>query len=433
MLINNATIITQNRYREVIPHGFIYIENDSIVTVESGDYEGDLKSTGEIIDASGYIVSPGFINAHVHLGETIYTSLMDGWYNLEKYIEFTNKISSISKTIESARQSICDYSLMQLIKSGTTTIAGGRTNESSETFGVRNISAYMLMQSPKLGKFSEDIEKQFEKFDKGINRLITHTALFIHSLGTVSDEILSRTRDLRKRYTSLLIMVHVAETKKVEVEAKKRFGLTSVQTLQKYDLLNERTLLVHGNNLSPEDVSLICHSKSPLVHCLSSNLRVADNTADIWSLMQKGIPVSIATDGAATAGTFSVLSEARRCYSYHNRFHGEEHCIPAQEILDMITINPAKALGMSAEIGSIEPTKKADIIFLRKNSFAVNQPANHLLMDDSIIVEGVIIGGKQLLWKNELLIRGESEITTNFFSVIEKVKSDISFTRLPFE
>ncbi|MFA5942106.1 MAG: amidohydrolase family protein [Candidatus Paceibacterota bacterium] len=428
MLIQNATIITQNANREIIPHGYIYIVDDSIAVVGKGDYEGDLRAGEETIDASGLIVSPGFINAHVHLGETIYTGFMNGWYDLEKYIEFTNRLSTVSSTIEDARRLICDYSLLQLIRSGATTIAGGRTNESSEPFGLRNVSAYMLMQSPKLGKFGENIEEQFEKFYLGLNQSISRPALFVHSLGTVSEEMLSLARDLKTKYSDILIMAHIAETAKTEAESKDAFGLTSVHVLQKYNLLGKQTLLIHGNNLSSEDASLINRSNSSLVHCLSSNLRVADNTADIWSLLQNNISVSIATDGVATAGTFSVLSEARRCYFFHNRFCPEECHVSAQDILDMITISPAKSLRMFTEVGSIEPGKKADITLLRGSHFSRTNPVDSLITNDSIVVEGVIVGGKKLLWQDNLLVGDEQKIIDDFAYVTEKVRSDIART-----
>lgn len=432
MLIKNAIIITQNKNREIIPRGFIRIESDSIVLIGSGDYKGDFNSAEEIIDASGYVVFPGFINAHVHLGETIYADFTKGCHDLEAYLSLTNRISNVSHIIENERRAICDYSLLQLIKNGTTTIAGGRTNESSEAFGIRNVSGYMLMQSPKLGKFSQDIENQFETLCKRIDQSLTRPALFIHSLGTVTEEILSIARDLKKKHGDLLIMAHVAETKKVEAEAKKRFDLTSVQTLQKYGLLDEQSLLVHGNNLSLGDIPLIRHAGASLVHCLSSNLRVADNVADIRSLMQRGIPVSIATDGVTTAGTFSVLSEARRCYLYHNKSR-EKQNISAQETLDMITINPARALGMPDVIGSIESGKKADFVFLRAPLYSTSQVINDLLSDDSMVVEGVMAGGKKLLWNNKPLIEREKEIVDTFFRVVENVRADIMRAHLSFE
>lgn len=428
-LFTNATIITQNETREIIPRGYIRVERDLIVGVGSGDAVEDAERGEEIIDASGYVVAPGLVNAHVHLGESVYMSFMEGVDDLQVYIERTNKISSVSRAIEEERRSVCDYSVAQIIRSGTTTIAGGRTNESSEAFGIRNVSGYMLMQSPKLEKFSRDIDEQFDAFFKRADPLLTRSALFIHSLATVSEDILSRARILKLKNPSLVVMVHVTETEQAESVAKERFGASSVQTLHRYGLLDRWTLLIHGTHLSSEDRFLISASGASLAHCLSSNLRVADGTADIRALTQAGIPVCIATDGSATAGTFSVLSEARKCYSYHNRSQENEYALTSQTIFDMITINPARALGMDHEIGSIEPGKKADLVFLQGPSLLVDQPVSQLLFADSWGVEGVMVGGRWLLWRDTLLVGNEKEINDDFFRVVRKVEVDLSTIR----
>jgi 5-methylthioadenosine/S-adenosylhomocysteine deaminase len=429
MLIRNATIITQNENRDIIRRGFVRIEKGLIIAVGLGDSGTELGSGEEIIDASGYIISPGFINAHVHLGETIYCDFFRGYHTLESYIELTNKISSASKAIELKRRSISDYSVLQLIKNGTTTIAGGRTNESAEFFGIKNVSGYMLMQSPKLGEFGRDMEAKFDVFYRESDTLLTRPALFIHSLGTVSEDVLLAARNLKEKYADLTVMVHVAETMAVERESKKKFGLTSVQALQRYGLLDDRTVLIHGNNLSNDDIALMRRARTPLVHCLSSNLCVADSAANISELIKQEIPVSIATDGVVTAGTFDVLSEARRCYVYHNRFCNKESFISEQEIWDMITVNPAKALGLFDEVGSIEIGKKADIVFF-KESLKTDQPISYLLRSDLTSAEGVLVGGDVLLWENKLVTVNEPRMIEEFLEVVGRVKADLVSTGL---
>lgn len=426
-LLTNAVIITQNETREIIPRGHVLIEDDTICLVGSGDYFDRLDDT-ETIDLRGGVIVPGFINAHVHLGESIYTGFLKGWFSLEEYLRRTNEISELSETIESARRIICDYSMLQLIRSGTSAIAGGRTSDSAEAFGIRNMSGYMLMQSPKLGKFSRDIEKQFEQISREVDTTLTQNAIFIHSLGTVDDQILSEVRNLKMKHPNLRIMTHVAETRRVEEDAMKRLGLSSVGILQKYGLLDAQTILIHGNNLTPEDFSLVRDSKASLVHCLSSNLRVANQTLDLRSALMSGIPVSVATDGSATSGTFSVLSEARRCYAYHNRFVDETGHIPPQDFLDMITVNPARLLGLSEFVGSVVAGKKADLAFL-SSTFSILELVDSLLTDDTITVTGLMVGGKRILWEGRLANKKEPEIESRFLNVVEQVGVELATTR----
>lgn len=427
ILFENAVIITQNETREVIPRGYVLVEDDTIRLVGNGDCSGKFDDV-EMIDLKGSIIVPGFINAHVHLGESIYAGFLDGWFDLEEYLRRTNEISKISETVESERRTICDYSILQMIRSGTSAIAGGRTSDSAETFGIRNVSGYMLMRSPKLGRFSRDIGGQFERISQEADKALTQNAIFIHSLGTVDEPILSEARNLKMKYPNLRIMAHVAETSRVEEEAMSRFGLSSVGVLRKYGLLDVRTILIHGNNLTPKDFSLIRDAGASLVHCLSSNLRVADRTLDLRLAQKFDIPVSAATDGSATAGTFSVLSEARRCYAYHNRFVGEEEHIPAQDFLDMITVNPAKLLGLSESVGSVVAGKKADLAFLTSTS-SVSEPVDSLLTDDTIAVTGLMVDGKRIFWESRLTNEKEPEIESRFLNVVGRVGAELAATR----
>lgn len=429
MLLKNATIITQNKFRKILARGHILVADGLILSVGEGPYVGKSKHAKEIIDCSGYIITPGFINAHVHLGETIFTNLLTEHFTLETYLRVTNSIAKQSKLIENERNAICDYSLINILKSGTTTIAGGRTQDASQRFGMCNVSGYMLMQSPKLKKFSYNAEQQFDDFFKKIDDLFTRPALFIHSLATVSKEMLLVAGRIKKNHPNLPIMVHVAETKQTELAVKRRFKQTSVQTLSTYNLLDKHTLLIHANNLSQKDTVTIKDAGASIIHCLSSNLRVADNTPNIKALMNAGIPVSIATDGVATAGTFSMLGEAQRCYRYHNGLQLNNHHVSAQAIFDMITINPARVLGISKEVGSIEPNKRADLVLFKKESYYQNTSIHQLLLNDALTVAMVILNGKIIITQNKFIANKEDAIVRAYQHVVDRVQRKTSLRK----
>lgn len=428
MLIKNLTIVTQNTSRDIIPHGFLRIK-DTLLD-EIGPALPKNTETEDVIDGAGYIVLPSFINAHVHLGETIYAYTVDGWHDLDTYIERTNQACLLSERIERNRKVITDYSALQILKGGTTTIAGGRTNESAEHIGMHNVSAYMLMLGPKLGRFGDDIVTQFDTFKKGMNPHFSRPAIFIHSLGTVSETMLKEAQRLKSRDRDLIVMAHVGETAKVEARAKNQFDLSSVEALARYDLLDAKTLLIHGNHLSPRDKTLIKQSAASVVHCLSSNLSTADKVADVADLMRLNIPVCIATDGMATSGTFSVLSEARNCRAYHNDRAGSE-LLTAQKALDMITLDPAQALGLSAERGSIVPRKNADLIFFKKEKQFTYETPSDILLNLPEQPDHVMVGGKWLIRDKNVLSLDEQRIEMDFARTVEAVRRDLTdFTTL---
>lgn len=428
MFITNLTIVTQNTTREIVPRGFIRITDGILSEIGSGE-PSHIEAKDTLVNGHDYVVLPGFINAHVHLGETIYAHIVTRWHDLDTYIEHTNLACQLSRRIEQDRRIITDYSAARLLKTGTTTIAGGRTNESAERFGLRNVSAYMLMLSPKLGKFGDDIAGQFAIHEKKLDANLSTPAVFIHSLGTVSKDMLESARDIKKSQRDLVIMAHVGETADVEARSKNIFGLSSVETLAKYELLSTQTILIHGNHLSLNDKRLIKNSGASLVHCLSSNLHAADRVANIGNLVELDIPVSIATDGIATSGTFSVLSEAQKCYAYHNE-QDRDASISAQEVLDMITIRPAEALNLSRERGSLTPGKCADLVFFRKEEHLSYSTPEEILRNLPEAPDHVMVNGVWLLYDKEIVHVDEHHINESFERTVRAVQHDLATTRV---
>ena len=113
-------------------------------------------------------------------------------------------------------------------------------------------------------------------------------------------------KKILKKYPKTRLILHVAETKKQEKEIKNKFGKSSIMFLYKNDLLNDRTILIHGNWIDNKDLNFLKKSKASLVHCLSSNLKVADRTLNLKKIVRSKIKSCIATDGVVTSGTFDM-------------------------------------------------------------------------------------------------------------------------------
>lgn len=426
ILIKNASIITQNKKREQISKGFVIINDDKFEKIIRGNpVNRDIKKADKIIDAKGMIILPGFINAHVHLGESIFKDFFKGKYSLEHYLSVTNELTKKTDLIEGGRKIIADYSILKLIKNGTTTICGGRTTDSSECWGMRNVSGYMLMNSFKLKNFSIDIENKFkEEYAKIGKTNLSYLALFIHSLNTVEHTLIKNIKKILKKYSRTNLILHIAETEKQEQEIENKFGKSSVEFLYRSGLLTDRTILIHGNCISNCDIDLIKKHKASLVHCLSSNLKVAGRTLDIKNILSRKIKMCIATDGLVTSGISSVLQEAQRCFIYHNRNQREgDNIISLQKTLDLITIDAAEVLGLKSHIGSIEKGKKADVIFIKKENISKN------MIDDIIRgknkIYGMILDGKFKIWNNKVLMINERKIVDKFRTLTKRIKEEV--------
>lgn len=425
ILIKNAFIVTQNKKREHILDGFIVIKNDKFEKVAEGNpKEKDIKKFNKIIDAKKMVVLPGFVNAHVHLGESIFNDFFRGKYSLEHYLKITNELTKKTDLIEGRRKIIADYSLLKLMKEGTTTICGGRTVDSSAHWGMRNVSGYMLMDSFKLKNFSTGIEKKFREEYKKIKKTrLSYPALFIHSLNSIDYASIKNVKKILNKYSRTRLILHIAETKKQEQKIKNQIGKSSIKFLYQKGLLSYKTILIHGNWINDEDMKLVKKCKASIVHCLSSNLKVADKILNLKKIIRNNVKLCIATDGLVTSGTFSILDEAANCFIYHNRNQNSNNSfISFQKILDLITIDAAKVLGLENEVGSIEKGKRADIIFIKKEGVGDNIIKNVIKGKHKIF--GVIIDGKLKIWNNRMLIIDEKKVINRFKIVIKRIKKE---------
>ncbi len=423
-LLYNILIITQNPRREIIRRGFIVFNEDLIEQVEAGDYLGDGAEIDLRIDGADLMVTPGLINVHVHLGETIYQDFLPADFSLEEYLSITNDLSKRSPMIEAARTVVAEYSALQLLKSGTSTIAGGRVSQSSSRLGLRNISGYMIMNSHKLQGLTQNI---FEKFTAEVlassHDSLTKLATFVHSLSFVGQSEITAVKKVAEFFPDRILMLHAAETKQQEEKVCQVFGRGSIAVLSDENLLNDQALIVHGNWLTPQELGMIKKAGSSIAHCLSSNLKVADRVLDIDQAMKIGVNVCLATDGVCTAGTFSVLEEARRVYQRALKL-GQHHVSP-QRVFDMITVDAARAIGLQDQTGSIEVGKKADLAIWSESNFSekVGILEGILRAEKDLDLKSLIIDGNFIIWYKKLLINNELEIINKYRTLKIELKN----------
>lgn len=417
ILVQNAFIITQNKKREVISNGFIVIDGQKIKAIGNGFYKKKEKRWDKIINAKNFIILPGLVNAHVHLGESVYADFFNRHFNLKDYLEATDEINKRVNWIEEKRDDISDYSLLNLLKNGNTTICGGRTIDQAERWGIRNVSGYMLMKSSKLKKFLNKFEKKYKKeYQKIRGTELSYIGLFIHSLNYIDLILLKRVKKVMQDYPETRLILHVAETKNQEIDIQNKFAKSSIKILYRNGLLNKRTILIHGNWIGEKDLALVKRSGSAIVHCLSSNFRVADKVLDLQKIIRKKIRTCLATDGVVTSGTFNLFDEGLKCYKYHKK-------LSYQKILDLITIDAADVLGLKKMIGSVEVGKRADLIFLKVNK--KNEDLFREMFKNGVEICGLIINGNIKIWNKKILQKNEKRIVADFNNIVKKMKKEM--------
>jgi len=232
--------------------------------------------------------------------------------------------------------------------------------------------------------------------------------------GGVSDA-LYREMTAISREKSIPITMHCAE-----VKADREFfsSLSPPHTPMSYcssvGLLSPQTVLVHMVHLDDSDIKALAETGTHVAHCPTSNAKLASGIARVPDLLEAGVNVGLGTDGAPCNNTNDLLAEMKLAGIIHKANSYDPTLVPAEQVLEMATINGAKALGLDSMIGSLEVGKRADFI-------AIDMRAVHLQPYYSPVsavvysatgkdVELVVVDGKIVVEGGKLLTMNEEEV-----------------------
>lgn len=323
---------------------------------------------GEFIDASGKIVMPGLINGHCHGDMTFAKGLGDNMTLKEQMSTFGEVGWFFPDVTEEARYEARRHTYCEAMLSGTTTLVenmfwslGERSQQAFREVGLRGAPA-------------EDVRYDFMKSDEFLtDRMLAEfrTACekdgCIPVLGTLPEEEFT---DHRLRETARIVnggkflhTSHLAETSWRYGSVAEQFHMSPVQVLEKYELLNERYLGSHGIYFDDGDFEILARHGVKIVNTPICEQKIADGAAPIRRLLDHGITVALGTDGAMWNNSNDLFREMKCMAIVHNIRDGAGAISP-KEILDMATLNGAKALGLEQKLGTLEPGKIADLILI---------------------------------------------------------------------
>jgi len=182
------------------------------------------------------------------------------------------------------------------------------------------------------------------------------------------DQIFSNSKELLKRLKdwanahNTLIHIHSSEEPNTTAWFKKTYKKTPIAMANSIKFLDENTVVAHQVNNTKNDLKLLQKTGTKVVHNPLANTILGSGMPPIIEMLKLGIPVAISTDGSGSADNQSIISAARLASQYQKALHQDATLLPAQKVLEMITIEPAKILNMNC--GSLDNGKDADIILL---------------------------------------------------------------------
>jgi len=242
---------------------------------------------------------------------------------------------------------------------------------------------------------------------------LIHAAPAPHSIYTCSQKTLQDAAALARKYHAP-ILIHVAEMKKELDDSLKNNGMSPVQYLEKIGVLGSDVVAAHCIFVNDADRKMLAQRQVGCVHNPSSNMMIASGVAPVPEMRAAGIAVGLGTDGPAGSNNdLDLMEEIDLAAKLAKITKMDPLAINAKAVVEMATIDGARALHMEKEIGSLEKGKKADLILIsldEPNAVPMYdvyaQLAYALKASD---VETVIIGGRVVMRDRKLLTVNEQE------------------------
>jgi 5-methylthioadenosine/S-adenosylhomocysteine deaminase len=372
LLVRDATILTLGPQGTV--HGSIYVVDGRIAEIPS-----TRRSAATVIDAQGRLVVPGFVQAHVHLCQTLFRGLAD---DLDVVDWLRTRIWPLEQAHDEASlRASADLGIAELLLGGTTTVLSMETTrytdatfESAAELGIRALIGPALMDRWEPG--TEMIGQSTEEALSSVRALLHRwhgaeggrldVALSPRGPRNATPELWRACVALAAE-AGLVLHTHVNENAEQAARLAREPGGRDVYALDSYGALGPNLVMAHAVWLEEGEQRLVEEKGAHVCHCPSSNLKLASGVAPIPEYLAAGINVALGADGAPCNNNLSAFTEMRLAGLIHKPRLGPR-TLPAEEILRLATVGGATALGRADEIGTLEVGKRADLVVIARDA-----------------------------------------------------------------
>jgi len=420
MIVSGGIVVTMDGGRAIYQDGSVAVRGDAIVAVgPRADVEARYHGA-QVIDARGRLVLPGFINGHVHVPMTLFRGIHDDvtlndW--LYKYI-FPAEAKNVNEDFVRWGTRLA---AAEQIRAGVTTFADmyyfeDAIAEETKAAGMRGVLGETFIDFPAPDNKSEaEMLAYTEKFLKRWQGdALIHAAPAPHSIYTCSKKTLQDAAVLARKYHAP-ILIHVSEMKKEWDDSLKNNGISPVKYLESIGVLGPDVVAAHCIFVDEADRKLLAERGVGCVHNPSSNMMIASGVSPVPEMRAAGVAVGLGTDGPAGSNNdLDLMEEIDLAAKLAKISKMDPLALNAKAVVEMATIDGARALHMEKEIGSLEAGKKADLVLIslqEPNAVPMYdvyaQIAYSLKGSD---VETVMIGGRVVMRDRKLLTIDEPRV-----------------------
>src|SRR3990172_10010502 len=390
LTVKNATIVPMTEEQRSFA-GYVRVEGSLITQVGEGSPRKTANGD-QIIDATGYVLMPGLVNAHTHLYQVLLRAV---WEDLE-LMPWLRRIYGCARVLRP--EHFYAGSLLgcvEAIRSGVTTLCehnflnpspecAFETIRAIRESDLRAVFARTIMDT---GEIVPDCVK--EKPDAAFRHIESLLAKqkgdggFTFMTGPSTPPINTTPALLKviRRFAddkSIGISAHVAESRSVVECVRQQHGKAGVvEFLHQFGLAAPNSIFAHSVHVSKDEIALFQQTGTSVSHNPVSNMMLGDGVAPGGEMLRQGVNVALGTDGAASNHSQDLFDTMKAAALLQKVHHQDAGVIEPYAVLRMATAGGAKALGLSSLCGTIEVGKRADLILVNLDTVH-NQPMNDI-------------------------------------------------------
>jgi len=416
MILNCSKIITMNENKEIIEDGAIVIEDDKIIDIgKQNIINKKFNGFHKKIDCKESVAFPGFINTHTHTALCLVRGMAEELGKAPAYTPYLPQSTDLSES------EIYILSLLGAVENlmfGSTLIVDNYIHSMSSVkafadLGIRAIvservhdARFSALPEKKYifdTKFGLNLlDKNIELIEKWNNKRDGRIKCFFgpHAPDTCSIHLLNKIREKSEEF-KVGVTIHLSQSENEVKYIKENHNISPVEYLAKTDILSKDLLAAHCIYVDKKDIKILAENDVNICHIPEGNAK-GGMMAPVPKMIKKNVNITLGTDNMQ-----GDIVETMRFAICVSRILNNSASLPnSYDILKMATRNPAVALGVEDELGSIEVGKKADLVLFDFDkphlTPCINPIGNLIHTGSGSDVDKVIIDGKIVVENGEV-------------------------------
>lgn len=433
LLIANGTLVTMDPARTVVPRGDVLVRDGRVVHVGPSRAGARAKASGgrRVLDAAGKAVLPGLIHGHLHACQTLFRGRADG---LELLDWLRERIWPFEAAHDAASmRASADLTFAELILSGCTgALDMGSVAHYEQVFESARAARFRLTGGKAMMDAGDGVPsgllettqrsldeskallKRWHGAENGRLRYAFAPRFALSCSKALLEEVGRLAREL-----GVGVHTHASENATECQLVREATGADNVVYLHQCGLSGPHVTMAHCVWPTEAERQVLRETRTVVCHCPSSNLKLASGIAPVPELLAEGVTMALGADGAPCNNNLDMFVELRLAALLHKPRQGPLS-MPPMQVLELATLGGAKALGMGAELGSLEVGKRADLCLvdlsrLRSAPYGDDVVARLVYACDSRDVTDVVIDG-------EIVLKDRTLTTLDEVSVVAEAK-----------